>query len=222
MAPTDPSSEVRRCAKCGQPTLVVTRTWHHRFVGIFTGARTFELGCTSCGAQVVLHPQREIALERLFAMVMMPAIVPGLFFLARARKKARAWAENPVVEGAAPVAPASLGVPHRQCECLAIASCVALVRQGRWDFVLGTAALYECRACSRRFVVHDLRGVVFAALFGVALVAAGTFVILHPPGSAVAAERSNQWFGAGAVGFGVIAFVVFALRVWKRVVHPIA
>lgn len=186
-----------------------------------SGERTFELACASCGATVVLHPPRRIAIERVLALIMLPAIIPGLIFLSRARTKARAWTDNPVVEGATPIQPANAGLPSRQCSCLGIADGVAIVMQGRWDFVLGTRHEYRCRVCSRQFAVHDRSSIVSAALISAGLVAAGWFVIVHPPGAAVGAERSNQWFGVASVAIGVLTVLLFLRRAWSRVAHPL-
>jgi hypothetical protein len=88
---SDAATQVRRCARCTLPTLHCVRAWHHRFAGIDTSSRTLEFRCASCGAEVALHPHTTIAAERLTAILLMPAIFPGLYFFASARRKTRAW-----------------------------------------------------------------------------------------------------------------------------------
>lgn len=215
----DPAAEVRRCARCGEAALVVEQAWQHRFAGVVTGTQTLELACRSCGANVVLHPWTKIRVEQVMAVLFMPAIIPGLFFFFSARKKARAWSENPLVTGAPSFAPRP-GPPARRCDCGVAADCVALAREGTWDWVIGRRSDFLCSQCGTRFSVHDVRGVVFMSLAAVALFAAGALVILHPPGSAVGAERSNQGFGVAMLAFGVVAMLVFARRVWLRAMHP--
>lgn len=216
-----PSGEVRRCACCGQVALVVVHAWQHKYAGLYTGAQTLDLECKSCGIKVVLHPQTTIRAERIIAFLLMPAIIPGLIFYLGARKKARAWTDNPVVEGAAPRDDQPSGPPARRCDCSGAAVCVAIVRKGAPIRPIGTQYDYRCARCAKTFKVHDVPGTLFASLLALVLFAAGALVILHPPGSAVGAEESNRWFGYGMVVLGVIASLVFAARVRGRLAHPV-
>lgn len=218
----DPAAQVRRCARCGQPTLVVARTWKHQLVGVTTGRETLELECRSCGAKVLLHPQLAIRVERAFAILLMPAIVPGLIFLASAREKARAWDDNPLVEGAPMPAPSSSGPAPRRCGCSAQATCRRIARQGTWTVRLGTRHDYECAVCHSQFSVHDTWGIVVAGLFAIALLALGTLGILFPPGQAVGAEGSNLKFGVATAVLGVAAFAAFGWRIRQRLAHPLS
>lgn len=197
------------------------RAWQHRFAGVVTGTQTLELACRSCGAKVVLHPWTKIRVEQVMAVVFMPAIIPGLIFFFSARTKARAWSENPLVDGAPAFAPKP-GPPARRCHCGAAADCAAVAREGTWDWVIGRRSDHLCAQCGRRFSVHDVHGVVFMSLLALALFAVGALVVLHPPGSAVGAERSNQGFGVATLVFGASATLVFARRVWLRARHPLA
>ncbi len=212
-----PANEVRRCARCGQATLVCVREWQHRFAGVDTPTRTFDLECQSCGVKVTLHPQTKIAAERLFAYLMIPAIFPSLYFFASARRKARAWTDNPVV-GAAASSPT--GPRARQCFCTAAAPCVRIIQRRAGGLPVGTRNEYRCGACSRSFVVPDVSGIVFSFVTASLLSAGGALVIAFPPGSAVGAEQSNQWFGVALVAFGMIAWVNFAFGVRARMIHP--
>lgn len=214
-----PPEQVRRCARCANATLVLVPAWQHKFAGVLTQTWTREFECRSCGVKVVLHPLTVIRAEQLLAFLLMPAIIPGIIFFVGARKKARAWVDNPVVEGA-PVAPRA-GPPPRRCECASPAECVAITREGTWTVQIGTRFDHRCTQCSRAFGVHDLRGVVFPSLVAVALFAAGALVILHPPGAAVGAQESNQWFGRAMVALGVVSLLVFTRRVWARLIHPV-
>jgi len=171
---------------------------------------------------VLLHSPLAIRIERAFAMLLMPAVIPGLIFLASAREKARAWADNPLVEGAPVPAPSTSGPPPRRCECSAPATCRRIAHQGTWTVRLGTRHDYECAGCGSRFSVHDAWGIVVAGLFALVLLGLGTLAILVPPGKAVGAERSNQWFGLGLAVLGVCALGWFGWRLQQRLVHPLS
>lgn len=214
------SDQVRRCARCGSATLVVDHAWQHRIAGFDTKTRTLELRCRSCHAKVVLHPWSQIHVERVFAVIMMPALFPGLYFWFSARRKARAWTDNPVVDDAGFVAPRP-GPSPRRCKCRGVAPCTAIVREGTWAVLLGIRHEYRCASCHRNFSVHDLRGVVSAVMGSGALLVAGVLVIIHPPGSGVGAERSNRWFGVAMVVLGLLGSVLAASRIRERRAHPV-
>jgi hypothetical protein len=195
--------------------------WQHRIAGIYTQTQTLELKCQACGIEVVLRPPTEIRAQRILGLLLMPAIIPGLILWARARKKARAWTDNPVVEGVAPLVGQRPQHPDRRCECSSTAVCVTIVHEGTWSRPIGRRYEYQCARCAKRFEVHDIRGIVFASLFAILLSAVGALLILHPPGAAVGAEQSNRWFGVAMLGFGVLAWLVFAVRVRGRRAHPV-
>lgn len=214
----DPSdaTQVRRCARCTLPTLFCVRAWHHRFAGIDTPSRTLELRCASCGAEVTLHPHTKIAAERLIAILMIPAVFPSLYFFASARRKARAWNDNPVVGGHHhPVGP-----PDRWCSCGCAASCVRLRQQRVNGIPVGTRSDYRCGACSRTFTVPDVAHLVFLFVISSLVFAAGALVIAFPPGQAVGAEASNRWFGVGLVVVGALGWVMVGLGIRARMIHP--
>jgi hypothetical protein len=189
-------------------------------VGLTTNTQTLELACRHCGARVTLHPWNRIQVERLFALLLMPALIPGLFFFLRARAKARAWSENPLVDGV----PASGLVPPgpraRRCACSAPAACVALVRHGTWSVFLGLREDFQCPRCVSRFSVHQVRSLVVTALMAGALIGAGALVVLVPPGSAVGAARSNQGFGVVLLLGGLVSALVWVWRIAQRRAHP--
>ena len=183
---------------------------------------TLELECSTCRAKVVLHPQTTILAERVLAFVLMPAVIPGVYFLTRARRKAHAWTDNPVVGDTRSLAPSRPGPPPRLCACGSSADCVAIARQGTWSVPLGLRHDYLCAGCQRRFGVHDVAGVAVVGLLAAVLWAVGALVVLHPPGTAVGAAASNQRFGVGLIVLGVVAAAVCAARARSRRLHPTA
>lgn len=212
------ATEVRRCANCKQPTLVCVHDWRHVVLGIPTPSRTLDLQCTSCGVKVTLHPQTKIKTERFFAFLMIPAIFPSLYFFASARRKARAWTDNPIVTGAHHTP----GTPRaRLCDCGGAAACVA-IRQNRMQSIpIGTRHVYRCAACAESFTVSDVTGIVFSLVAGFGLAGFGALILAFPPGSAVGAERSNAWFGVGLLACAALAWAMAALQVRARVIHPL-
>ncbi len=216
------ATEVRRCARCGAGALVCVQAWQHRVGGLQTGSWTLDYACQRCGAKVTLLPQRQILVERLFAYLMLPAIFPSLFFFASARRKARAWSDNPVVVGAS-ATPLNPEKPARTCSvCRGPARCTEVGRrQTRW-ISLGTRCLYTCTTCGSSFTVHDDRAIAFAFVAAAVLSAAGTLVVLVPPGAKVGAEASNRWLGVSALVVAVAAWTAFARRIGSRRAHPTA
>jgi hypothetical protein len=211
------ATDVRRCARCGQATLVCVREWQHRIVGITTQTRTLDLACRSCGTKVTLHPHTRIAAERLFACLMIPAVFPSLFFFASAARKARAWTDNPVV-GSAPHVPS--GPRRRQCLCASTASCERIFQRRMQGIPVGTRYEFRCERCGSVFTVHDAAGIVFSFVAAAVVSAVAVLLVAVPPGSAVGAERSNQWFGFGLAAVAAFAWVSFGLQLRTRAIHP--
>jgi hypothetical protein len=85
---------------------------------------------------------------------------------------------------------------------------------------VGTRHQYRCSVCARTFTVHDNRSIVFSLTIAIVLCGVGALVIAVPPGSAVGAAQSNQWFGVGLVAFGAIAWLMVALAIRGRIDHP--
>jgi DNA-directed RNA polymerase subunit RPC12/RpoP len=197
--------------------LVCVHDWQHRIVGLDTQTRTLEFRCQSCGAEVTLHPQNRIFAERLMGWLLIPAIFPSVYFFVSARRKERAWTDHPLVDGAqhTPAVP-----DGRRCVCSRAAPCIRIMQRRMQGIPVGTRYQYRCSACSRAFTVHDNRSIVFWAITAIVLCAAGALVLAFPPGSAVGAERSNQWFGAALVVFGAIGWLIVGLAIRGRIEHP--
>lgn len=211
--------EVRRCARCGAAALACIRAWRHRVLGVDTSMWTLELGCQSCGAEVTLHPPKKIALERIFAILLVPTIVGSLIFFARARANARAWRDNPVV--AAVAAPARRVPPTRRCACRGGAACSEMGRRQVLGVAIGTRFRHTCDHCGRVFTVHDVRAVVATSVLASVLTALGALIVIHPPGSDVGAAASNRWFGMALLVLAAIAWIAVPRRIRARRAHPI-
>jgi DNA-directed RNA polymerase subunit RPC12/RpoP len=212
------AGEVRQCASCKAATLICIHSWRHRVLGIDTETWTLEFECQTCRAKVILFPHKHIWVDRLFAFLLLPAIFPSVFFFASARRKARAYTDNPVVNAPSPTRPA--GPADRVCNCGGPARCTAIiVNETRWT-AIARRSEYICRRCAATFTVHDLRGIVFAFIAAVALSAAGALMVAFPPGAAVYAQRNNQWFGFALLLCAAIACMGGVLRVRIRRIHP--
>lgn len=216
------ASEVRRCARCGAAALVCVESWQHRVVGVPTPVWTLNFECQSCHVEVTLHPQHHIRVERLFAFVLLPALFPSVYFFASARRKTRAWTDNPVVPGAT-APPIQRGPPARICAaCLGLARCSEIaLRRTRW-VSLGKRFRYTCTACASDFTVHDDRSFVFGFAAATVLSAVGTLIVRFPPGAAVGATQSNRWFGVALLAFAVGAWLMLARWLLARRAHPLA
>lgn len=195
--------------------MVCVREWRHRILGLDTPSRTLELECRACGTQVTLYPQRQIRTERLFAILVLPTIFGGLWLFARARKKARAWRDHPVVDGLSP--PRRRGEAPRVCAaCRGIAHCTEISRRQTQGISLGTRYRYRCERCSNVFTVHDTRAVTFLFAAGLALAVAGALVVARPPGADVGAQARNRWFGGILLVISALAWLTFALQLRSR------
>lgn len=226
-----PSDEVRQCVSCRQAALICIRDWQHRLIGVDLPTWTLDYECQACGVKITLLPQRKIRAERLIAYLLIPAIFPSLYFFASARRKARAWTDNPVVPGASQpnrrVFPAAqmLDQPYRDpharvCACRGAAQCTAIAQKRLGSMSIGSRYEYHCRQCTKAFAVHDDRALIFSFVLASALCAVSALIILNPPGSAVGAEQSNRWFGVALLVFAAIGYVSFAFRIRARLSFP--
>lgn len=214
------ASEVRRCSRCGAASLVCVESWERRVVGVRTGSWILTFECQSCRVEVTLHPHREILIERLFAFLMLPAIFPGLFFFASARRKARAWADNPVISGSS--VSFQREPPARVCAaCLGVARCSEIGRRQTRGVTLGTRFRYTCSGCASDFTVRDDRSLVFAFVSASVLSSVGTLVVMFPPGSAVGATASNRWFGVAVLGIALATWLTLVGWIRARRAHPL-
>ena len=80
---------------------------------------------------------------------------------------------------------------------------------------------HACGACGHSFNVHSLTAMMFASFAALILTGAGALVTLNPPGTAVGAAESNQWFGVGLLAFGMLAWILVAARALGRLRYPL-
>lgn len=213
-----PGADLRRCSACGSATLSCVRDWQHRVLGVPTASRTQEFECQRCGFRTTLQPREQIAAARLFAWLLLPAIIPSVLFFARARRMERAWADHPLV--GLMQTPASLG-PARACVCGGAAICVSLAQRRIQGRPIGTRATHACPRCGCTFEVSDGPGVASTAVAALALSAFGLLLVAHPPGSVVGAEDGNRLFGVGLLGLGALTWAMLASRIRGRARHPL-
>lgn len=218
MLRTGPGTELRRCSTCGAPTLACVRDWQHRLLGAPTPSRTQEFACQRCGFRVTLQPRAQIDAARLFAWLLLPAVLPGVIFFARARRMERAWTDHPLV-GFTP-SPPSLG-PVRACLCGGAAACVGLQQRRVQGLPIGTRATYACPRCGCTFEVSDGRGVLSMAVAAFALSAFGLLLVVSPPGSDVGAEHHNRLFGVAVLVLGALTWAMLVSRIRVRAHHPL-
>ncbi len=175
----EPKPEVRRCARCHQPTLVRVTAWIREVAGLQLGAYETDFRCESCGYRVTLHAQRRIQVQRVFGYVFLIAIFPGLFFLWRARTWERDHLDNPIVDGAPVSSPTTRPGPgDRTCgRCGNRAVATAMSRHAFGVVRGGLEFRYACQGCGVTFRTASPGGLLFWVAAG-ALTASLTAAIV--------------------------------------------
>lgn len=127
------------------------------------------------------------------------------------------WTDGAMGFGAPPVSAPE--VPLRRCRCGAAVPCAAIVRETSRKMPRGMREEYVCQ-CGASFKVRDLRSMAVTAFSGAILLAAATLFVMHPPGAAVGARESNQWFGYAIGVAGAAYWIMLATWIAGRVRHP--
>ena len=215
--PADPNQEVRRCARCHQPTLVRINAWQHTVAGIDTKTVTSDYRCQSCGRKLTLRPRLEILVDRILGGVLLLAIFPGIYLLWRAHRRSRDWTDNPILPGA-PVPRMRFhdGPPNRRCgRCGGTATLKSAKRTRRSGVVIGTAYVFQCQGCRAELETEDLRGQLFNFFAGsvMAIIAVAIWMNAGSPGT-------RYGFGGLFTLLALFAFGTMLARIRAAVQNP--
>lgn len=215
---TDESPEVRRCAKCEQPAVVLVNDWKHSINGLKTSESTRDYRCQECGAWFVRRSRaRVLALWIVGVLLSLtPVGIPCLYLAWRHQTFDR---RLPVVVGA-PMPPMRFpgGPPERTCQkCAAIAMPVRITRHTHNGLPTGTDSQYRCGGCGLEFTITDAWGHIFAGLMIAAL--AGVALAFHSWGT----TPGWKWGGLGGATLGAVGIAIqYGTRLVNRQRNPAA
>ena len=209
--------EVRRCAKCGQTSVVKVFEWNHTTYGASTGQSTRDYRCQSCGAKFSIYPKANVIGLFIAGVLTLMACIPGLVILpiAFVRWKRDSW--NPLVPGA-PLPPMQYrdGPPRRRCGlCQGEAILKRVTRSTHNGIPTGTEYEYACAPCNKAFVIESLWGHLFTSFAAAVCLAIGI---------AIAAYGDSLWLRLGLGGLflagGVLVVVQTTTRATNRLRYP--
>jgi hypothetical protein len=211
-------TEVRQCAKCQQPTVVLVMEWEHSTFGAATHESTKDYRCQSCGAWFVRRARsRVIAFWIVGVLFSIPCLL-GAPFLYLAWLQSTFDKRLPIVTGAPePRMRFPGGAPKRTCgKCGGIAKTVAITRHTHNGLPTGTDYDYVCGQCGLAFSTENFLGHAFSSFGGLALggIAAGFFF---------GADSAGWKWGGSIVAALLTVFLLGqnAVRIANRFKHKV-
>lgn len=212
-----PADEVRRCAKCAEPAVVLVFEWKHTYNGISSGTSTRDYRCQSCGARFSIHPKVSSWTFIVIGLVLAWGVLP-LGFTIFGWWRLRRDSINPVVPGAPrPLMRFKDGPPQRRCgTCQHPVALTRVTRRASRGMPTGTEYEYACQPCKKTFVIESLWGHC-VSIMGAGLLAAITGGLL------IAATHPGWRYGGGAVALALTVFWVIqtAQRIANHFSHPV-
>ena len=206
--------EVRRCASCSEPAVVLAFEWKQTFNGVSTGSSIRDYRCQNCGARFSLYPKAgsiTFIVIGLLLVVTFPMAVLGWL---RLRRDGR----NPVVPGAPrPQMRFPTGPPARKCAaCDNPVSLTRVTRSRHNGIPMGTEYEYACAPCQKSRVIESVWGHLISTFGAVIVGGIGVALLLwsHTPG----------WrFGGGGVALAICLLIAAqtATRVANRFRYPL-
>jgi hypothetical protein len=112
-------------------------------------------------------------------------------------------------------------IEARRCRCGAAVPPARVIQVRVKGIPAGQRHEHACGSCRHTFDVHSLTAMIFALFAALVLTGAGALLTLKPPGTAVGAAESNQWFGVGLLVFAMLAWILVASRVLGRLRYPL-
>jgi DNA-directed RNA polymerase subunit RPC12/RpoP len=199
MSLTAAPTEVRQCAACQQPALVVVMEWQHTTGGISTGSVTREYRCQNCGTWAVRRPRPTVIAYWILGVLFAPACGLGLPWLYLAWRDSQFDKRLPLVAGAAtPAMRFPGGPPKRTCgKCGGIARAVNITRHTHRGVPTGTDYDYQCGQCGLKFTTENVLGHVTSSL--------GFFALLGVSMAFFVGAQSAGWKWGGSIVSGLLA-----------------
>ena len=211
-------SDVRQCAKCQQPAVVLVMEWQHTTFGAATTESTKDYRCQNCGAWFIKRARSRVIAFWILGVLFLPSCFMGLLFLYLAWRQHTFDQRLPLVPGAPePRMRFPGGAPKRTCgKCGGIAKAVRITRHTHNGMPTGTDYDYACGQCGLEFTTQNFLGHVFATLGGVTLagVAAGFFF----------GAQSVWWKWGGSIVAALLAVFVLGQnggQVFNRIKHKV-
>jgi hypothetical protein len=155
----EPAHEVRRCALCREPAVVMVSLSKDESTQLVTR----DYSCQVCGHEFTLHPRMYGWMLIGFGLLMGCAILPlGLCVLGV--HQLRTDPKNPVVPGAAlPEVTRNGGPRARRCPGCGAPVVTAVVSRGRWQSL---TTHYVC-SCGTAFIIENAHGAAYALCMAV-------------------------------------------------------
>ena len=165
------SPDVRQCAKCQQPSVVLVMEWQHTTFGAATSESTRDYRCQSCGAWFIKRARSRVIAFWILGVLFLPSCLMGLVFLSLAWRQHTFDQRLPLVPGAPePRLRFPGGAPKRTCgKCGGIAKAVRITRHTHNGMPTGTDSDYVCGQCGLEFSTENFLGHAFSTFGGLAL-----------------------------------------------------
>jgi DNA-directed RNA polymerase subunit RPC12/RpoP len=217
LPPPAAKDEVRQCAKCHEPAVVLVFEWKHTYGGADSRYSTRDYRCQACGAKFSLHPRIGSWTFVALGILMSPAIFP-LGFTLFGWMRLRRDGANPVMPNAPrPQLKYRDGPPVRKC--VTCGNPVALTRVTRHTsrgIPTGTEYEYACGPCKKEFTIESAWGHTFSLMGGALVVSLGLAFLLT--------AQSPGWkYGGGGAMTLLAVFLIgqTGVRVSNRFRYPV-
>jgi DNA-directed RNA polymerase subunit RPC12/RpoP len=213
-----PQDEVRECAQCHAPAVVLVHEWKRTVNGLSTNSSTRDYRCQNCGAKFSLHRKVQTWTFIIMGLIMAPALFP-LGFTWFGWRRLQRDKKNPVMPAGHPRPPMKfrVGPPARKCgSCGAPVILGKVTRNSTNGVPTGTEYEYACAGCRKQFVIESVWGHVFSSLTAAFVlgISVAFFAAAHHPG----------WrFGGGGVSLAIAIFLFaqVGVRMANRFRYPV-
>lgn len=210
--------EIRRCRKCGQPTVLPEAVWQHSTWGVTTNSVTREYRCQNCGTFVTLRSKPRLIGAAIAGLILSMSCV-GIPILGWAwwAWKQEDW--NPMVYDAEPVERRfAVGPPERRCAACKGSARVTRITAHRTNGIpTGTEYVYTCGSCNKSFTIESPWGMIFSSFAGGIFLLIGVVVI-----ATRGAELKSLGLGLACSALSLFMLIQVGMRLTRRFTNPVA